>query len=222
MRQMTSRLAKSILACFLAGLFVLLPLFLTVAAVVWLAGVVKELIGRGTFVGGILESIGLRFVGEGVFAYILGWVLVLAAIFLLGVIVQFGARRFIIQLIDGVIHRIPLIGRVYGTSKQLVQMFEAKDEAELKAMSVVYCRFGGDGGPGVLALMPTSEQFLFEGRLHHVVIIPTAPVPFGGALLFMPVEDVKPADMSVDGLMSIYVSMGVTAPEFLTHGSRQE
>jgi uncharacterized membrane protein len=44
---------------------------------------------------------------------------------------------------------------------------------------------------------------------------PNGPVPFGGALVFMPSESVQPADMSVDGLMSIYVSMGITTPQFL-------
>jgi uncharacterized membrane protein len=82
-------------------------------------------------------------------------------------------------------------------------------------MSVVFCSFSAGGGPGVLALMPSPERFRIDGRDYHVVIIPTAPVPFGGGLLFMPVELVRPSSISVDGLMSIYVSMGVSSGEFL-------
>ena len=52
-------------------------------------------------------------------------------------------------------------------------------------------------------------------REYQIVIIPTAPVPIGGGLLFMPTEMVQPADVSVEALMSIYVSMGITAPQFL-------
>ena len=48
----------------------------------------------------------------------------------------------------------------------------------------------------------------------------TAPVPVGGALLFVPSDNLLPADLSVDALMSIYVSMGVTAPEFLKTGEK--
>jgi uncharacterized membrane protein len=110
--------------------------------------------------------------------------------------------------------RIPLIGSIYGTSKQIVDMFDRKKGSELKGMSVVFCSFG-DGGPGVLALMPSPERFRIDGRDYNVVIIPTAPVPFGGGLLFMPVEMVRPSSISVDGLMSIYVSMGVTTAQFL-------
>jgi uncharacterized membrane protein len=49
--------------------------------------------------------------------------------------------------------------------------------------------------------------------------VPTAPVPIGGGLLFVPAEVVQPTDLSVDGLMSIYVSMGITASRFLARTS---
>jgi uncharacterized membrane protein len=142
-------------------------------------------------------------------------VLVLAAILLLGLVVQLGARRLLQRLLDAVLLRIPLVGKIYGTSKQIVDMFDRKDGAELRGMSVVFCSLGTPGGPGVLALMPSPQQFQIDGRSYYVVIIPTAPVPFGGGLLFMPVELVRPSTISVDGLMSIYVSMGVTTGQYL-------
>jgi uncharacterized membrane protein len=37
----------------------------------------------------------------------------------------------------------------------------------------------------------------------------------GGSLFFVPVTSVRPANLSVDAFMSIYVSMGVTGPQFL-------
>jgi uncharacterized membrane protein len=45
--------------------------------------------------------------------------------------------------------------------------------------------------------------------------VATAPVPTGGGLLFVPAEVVRPTDLSVEGLMSIYASMGITAGQFL-------
>jgi uncharacterized membrane protein len=47
------------------------------------------------------------------------------------------------------------------------------------------------------------------------VLIPSAPVPVGGSLIFVPAKSVVAADLSVDAFMSIYVSMGVTGPQFL-------
>ena len=47
------------------------------------------------------------------------------------------------------------------------------------------------------------------GETYHVVLVPSAPVPVGGALVYVPVKWVKPADIGIEGLMSIYVAMGV-------------
>ena len=55
----------------------------------------------------------------------------------------------------------------------------------------------------------------WQGRPHLAVLIPTAPVPFGGGLLFVPAEWVVPAAVGAEALTSIYVSMGMTAPQFL-------
>jgi uncharacterized membrane protein len=37
-------------------------------------------------------------------------------------------------------------------------------------------------------------------------------VPFGGALIYVPAEWIKPAEGGVERLMNVYVSMGVTPP----------
>ena len=155
-----------------------LPAVLTIGIVVWVAGFVHRLIGRGTIVGNGLQSLGLKFVANSTTAYVIGWTVVLVAIFSLGLLAQMGAKRFSQRLFDAVASRVPLVGSIYGTSKQLVSMFDRKDESEIKAMSVVWCFFGKEAA-GVLALMPTPERF------------------------------------RVNGLMSIYVSMGITAPQFL-------
>ena len=221
MKNAVTGVLKRFAGCFLAGLLAVLPAVLTIGIVVWVAGFVHRLIGRGTAVGNGLQSLGLNFVTNSTAAYVIGWVIVLVAIFGLGLLVQMGAKRFLQRLFDAVASRVPLVGSIYGTSKQLVSMFDRKNESEIKAMSVVWCFFGKEGGAGVLALMPTPERFRVHGRDYHAVIIPTAPVPFGGALVFMPTECVLSADMSVDGLMSIYVSMGITAPQFLNDQGKQ-
>jgi uncharacterized membrane protein len=46
--------------------------------------------------------------------------------------------------------------------------------------------------------------------------VPTAPVPFGGALLCVKAEWVKPAACSMDELLGMYMSMGMSAPAHLS------
>ena len=74
---------------------------------------------------------------------------------------------------------------------------------------------GKEPGTAVLAFLVSPDKFRIGETDYHIVIIPTAPVPFGGAMVFVPVHNIRPADMSVDGLMSIYLSMGVSAKQHI-------
>ena len=48
--------------------------------------------------------------------------------------------------------------------------------------------------------------------MHLTVLVPTAPIPVGGGLLYVPAAWVKPADIGIDTLTSVYLSMGITVP----------
>jgi uncharacterized membrane protein len=205
---------------FLAGVLTILPVAITVAIIAWVVGFIRQFVGLDTPVGHFLERFGLRFVSDNALAYLIGVVLVLAIIFALGVVVESGARTLIQRLLDAVLQRIPIIGSVYGTSKQIVSMFDQKDTDALKGMQVVFCYFGKETGAGFLALLVSPERYRINSRDYQIIIVPTAPVPIGGGLLFVPAEAVQPTDLSAEGLMSIYVSMGITASQFLAKASR--
>lgn len=202
--------------CFLAGVLAILPLAITVAVVAWVGAIVAQFLGPGTVVGQGLSKLGFHFATNPTAAYAVGAALVLAIVFLLGAAVESGAKNLVQRLLDAAVQRIPIIGSVYGTSKQLVGMVDRKQDAGLQGMRAVFCYFGGATGAGFLALLVSPQRFRLGGREYHIVIVPTSPVPVGGGLLFVPAEMVQPADVSIEGLMSMYVSMGVTAPQFLS------
>jgi uncharacterized membrane protein len=213
---------QRLLKYFLAGAFAVLPLVVTISVVVWVAGFVQKFVGPTTTVGRLVGNLGWRYSPDDrTFAYVIGWTIVLALVFLLGVAVEMGAKRLLQALTDSILTRVPVVGSIYNTSKQLVSMLDRQeDQADLQGMSVVYCVFGGDRGTAFLALLVSPQSYFVGGRECKIVIIPTAPVPFGGGLLFVPAENILAADMSVDGLMSIYVSMGVTAPQFMRNAMK--
>jgi uncharacterized membrane protein len=80
-------------------------------------------------------------------------------------------------------------------------------------MSPVWCFIGGQGSAAVLALLPKPDIIMVGGESYHVVLVPFAPIPFGGTLVYVPAKWVVPAEMRVEGLMSTYVSMGVASPK---------
>lgn len=205
-------IGKRFAAYFLAGVFAVLPLVITVLAVTWAIGFLNTLVGPETFLGRSLSHVGLRFVSDIRMAYVLGWIGVLAGILILGFFVESGMRRLWGRVTEAVFKRVPLVGKVYDASKQIVDMLDKHGDDKLAGMSVAYCTFGESGGAGVLALLPTPQTVPIKGRQYHIVLVPQSPVPIGGGLLFVPVESVEHVDMHIDTFMSIYVSMGVTVP----------
>jgi len=136
-------------------------------------------------------------------------------IMVVGMFVEAGARGFFQRLFDALLSRVPLVGGIYGTSKQVVGMLHKKEGDQLSGMRAVFCTFGQGPGCGVMALLVSPETFRIEEQDYLIVIVPTAPVPVGGGLLFVPRETVRPLDLTVESLMSLYISMGVTAPQFI-------
>jgi uncharacterized membrane protein len=206
---------KRVTGMFLAGVLALLPVIITVGVVIWVVDLLVTFVGPRTFLGRLLAGLGLTLRPGSNIPYVLGWLVVLGLIFAVGAAAQSGARRILMKLGDTLFARIPLLGSVYGTTKQVVELFDGHDKEAMKGMSPVFCFFGGGGELGLLAFLVSPEKVTVQGRAYHMVIVPTAPVPFGGALLFIPAERVVAADLSVDAMMSIYLSMGVSGKEFL-------
>jgi uncharacterized membrane protein len=208
---MIRRSFRTIASTWLAGLVVLLPLALTAGVLYWAFSLINSFIGPGSFVGGLFAAIGYPFSSNPGLAYVFGTLVLIAAIYLLGLVAQAGLERPLKLLADATVRRIPIIGRVYGLADSFAGLLDQKEEADIRAMSPVWCFFGGKGA-AVLALAPSAQPIEIDGRSYLAVLIPTAPVPFGGALLYVPAEWVRPADIGVDVLTGIYVSMGITPP----------
>lgn len=206
---------RRVFRCFLAGVLAILPVVITLAVVLWAAGFVRDILGPNGIAGESFRRVGLQFVSNSALAYGIGVLLALCAVLAVGLLVESGARSLLERAQDAVFSRIPIVGDLYGTSKQLVAVLNRKDPASMKGMRAVFCSFGKDGGGVVLALLVSSQRFRIQGREYHIVLVPTAPVPIGGGLLFVPVETVRPAAVSMEAMMSIYISMGITAPQFL-------
>jgi uncharacterized membrane protein len=208
---MIKRSFQSIAATWLAGLLVLLPLALTAAVLAWVFGLINRFVGPGSFAGRIFAALGYPFSSNPGLAYVFGTLVLIVAIYLLGLIVQSGLTGPLKRLTDRTVRRIPLVGSLYNLADRFVGLLDQKQEADIGAMSPVWCFFGGDG-VAVLALAPSPQPIEIDGRSYRAVLVPTAPVPFGGALLYVPVDWVRPANIGVDALTGIYVSMGITRP----------
>jgi len=192
-----------------------LPLAITIAVIIWLGSIFYRYLGPDSLFGEVLVLMGLPFGVSRLVAYLIGILFSLFGIFVLGILVQAGLQKGIQVMIQSVVRRIPLVGSLYDLTHRFVGIFDRKEDTDLKSMSPVWCTFGGEGGATVLALLPTPEPIVLHGNRYQVILIPTAPIPVGGGLVCVPESWIKPASFGMEGLTSIYVSMGVAIPKYV-------
>jgi uncharacterized membrane protein len=105
-----------IIRIFLSGVLALLPIMVTVMVTAWVASLVASYAGPGSFLGNLITSLGLNVYGSSTIAYFIGLGIILAVIFVLGLLVESGLRSWISNSFDWLMMRIPLVSNVYDLS----------------------------------------------------------------------------------------------------------
>lgn len=162
---------------FIAGFFVTVPLFISVAAFLWLFQLVDG------FVGPLYE----RFLGREVPG--LGILTTAAAVLLVGAIATNVVGKRLLQQAEALLLRVPLFRSIYAPVKQLVVAFSPDNEYGFKrvvliedqargfALGFLTKEFTIDRGQGVEALVavyvPTNHLYLGD-----VVICPREKAAF--------------------------------------------
>jgi uncharacterized membrane protein len=207
--------ARYIRNTFFAGALAALPLVATVAVIAWTVQLLYSYLGPKSLFGDGLSLFGFGLVDSEVVAYLMGLGIVVIAIFVLGVFVRSRLARAGQVALQALMHKIPVVRNIYDVIQSLVELLSQKDSNKLKSMSPVWLHFGGVGGSAVLGLLSTKEPVRIGELSYLAVLVPTAPIPVGGGLLYVPESWVVPADIGMEGVTSIYVSMGVTTAQHL-------
>lgn len=216
---MIRQMLQKLLGTWLAGLLALLPLLLTLSLLAWVVNLSHIYLGPNSPAGRFFTLFGQPFANHPVLEYLAGSLVLVLVIYPLGLAVQSSLKKPLAALVDRTVRRIPVVGSLYSLADRFVGLLDKKQDADIAAMSPVWCFFGGDG-VAVLALLPNPVPIQLEGRPYLAVLVPTAPVPIGGGLLYLPAEWVRPAQIGVDTLTSVYLSMGIVAPLSLLKDGR--
>jgi uncharacterized membrane protein len=209
---------RNLIRTLLVGVFGILPLAITFAVLAWVVVLLHNLVGPYSAFGTGLRKLGLTITGCEITAYAIGMIGTVLLVYCVGLVIENGFGRRVHTAIDTSMKRVPILNTVYDASKHVTRMLSRENDS-LKGMTPVMCYFGDDGKAATPALMPTQELVQLGDKAYHVVIIPSAPVPFGGALVCVKAEWVKPAECSIDELIGIYMSMGASAPASLGRGN---
>ena len=200
---------------FLAGLLAALPLLATLMLLYVLFDFVLQWVGPSSALGQALGRLGMGLSDREWVGYVLGLACMGVLLFLLGLLVEKGLQQGLNKVVNAIVTRIPVVSTVYNTLKTFIDLLSKREDKDMGSMQAVWVQFGGPGNVAVLALLSSAQAVTVNGVPTYAVIVPTAPVPIGGGLLYVPVEWVSSAQISMEALTSLYVSMGVTSPQHL-------
>ncbi len=193
---MIDKLKKS----FIAGIFVLLPLWVTAALLHWFFGEVDQLFSPilDGFLQQILPDLG-HIPGTGILTGLI-------VLLLLGALARNVAGQRILDAIDHLIQRIPGFRSLYTTVKQLTDAFSPGSTAAFKEVLLV--EYPREGSYAIGFRTATVRE---GARELVVVFIPTNHLYLGDILLLTEDKVVR-LDMTVEHAIRLLMSAGIASP----------
>lgn len=196
---------------FLAGILVVLPLFITIMILKFLLNMVMSL----------LSTTLMR-----VFPNIPIWLKMLASIgilvlliYLLGLTTGHFVGRWFLNRLDQLLLRIPLFRSIYGSSRDVVRIF-LNPERKSAFKEVVMVEFPGPGLNAFGFITGSITDAL--GRSCYKVFIPTTPNPTTGFLEVIEQSRVIRCGMTVEEGIKTIMSGGILGPDALPRMPAQE
>lgn len=197
----------------LTGLFTVFPLWLTwvVFSFVFtqLSKVGAPLVDA---VFGVLSPLfpkSSRAFDYGWLRFVLAVLLTLASLYLLGALANRVVGKRLLTWIDELIARIPFVQAIYGGSKKLLAVMQAKPEG---AQRVVLIDFP-NADMKAIGIVTRVIRDKDNGRELAAVYVPTTPNPTSGYLEIVPLDRLIQTDWSVDQAMAFIISGGAVSPE---------
>lgn len=192
---------------FLSGALLLAPLIVTVWALVKIIDLIggtfrpiyedylPQSLQRLPFFWDLLTTIGVLLLVTA-FGFLSNWVL----------------GKYFFSLGERAIQRIPAVGAVYQSVKQIVATFGGKNRNLFNKVVLVEYPRKGIWTLGFLTNKAQGEPQTAVGNDTWTVFVPTTPNPTSGFLLMLPREDVIELEMTVGDGMKMIISGGAVVP----------
>lgn len=189
-------LVKHLKGRFIAGLFVVIPMGITIFILSFLFNFTDGILGS------YLDQLFSIITGKELHFPGLGIVTGAVVIYLAGLLATNVLGTQLLKLGDDLMVRIPLVKSIYSSSKQLIKVFREGKSSYRRAVFVDWPR------PGVKAVGFVTAEVVRNGERLVVVYIPTMPNPTSGFALFFREEDVFESGMTVEDAVKFVVSGG--------------
>lgn len=208
-------------ANFFAGLAVVMPIVVSIAIVVWLFGTVSNITDALLFP--FPQEWTHQHGGLGPVKWywsVVAFMTAIALISLLGALARHYLGKKLIEIVDLILLRVPLLNKIYGTIKQVNEAFSSNNRTSFR--QVVLVEFPRPGLHSVGFITGQQHQEVQAKTSMHVVsvFIPTTPNPTTGFLILVPATSLIRLDMSVAEGIKFIISLGSVAPEYAAQATQ--
>ena len=207
-----ARLFRRIRGYFFAGILVTMPLAITFAVARWfilfvdsqIVPIIPAAWNPDTY---LKEVLGFEIGLPG-----LGVVILLITITLIGTLAAGFVGRYVVNLGENILARMPVIRSVYSSIKQILEtVLQQQSQAFRQAVLVEYPRRGIWAVGFITGETEGEVQNLTNEEVINI-FLPTTPNPTSGFLLFVPREDLVILSMSVEEAVKMVISGGIVTP----------
>ena len=185
---------------FIAGLFVTVPLVVSVVAIVWVF----------RFADRLTSGLGERVIGTRVPG--LGLVTTAAIVLIVGAIATNMIGRRLLDRTESILLHIPLFRTVYAPVKQLISAFSPDNEFGFKRVVLIE-----DAARGYLLGFLTKEFTVDRGRGPETLLAVYVPTNhlYLGDVIVCPVERASFPEISVEEGIRVFLTGGMGLPDQL-------
>ena len=195
--------AKHIKSKFFTGLFILIPLIVTVYIVYAIISFFEPLVAP------IVKNVFFRLSGREIYIPGVGFVLFIVITYITGMLASNYFGKTALSRGEKILKRIPVVKTIYGSVKDMTEAFSSNKVKSFKEAVLVEFPF-----PGRYTIGFVTKRIEIEEKPFCTVFIPPTPIPTAGFLIMVREEDLKFLDISIDTAVKYIISLGTTKIDF--------
>ncbi len=218
------RIIRDLRAYFIAGLLVMIPVFVTVRLTLWVYSKINDPVNRwirdhtlmdewfrSTFYSLAPKWLADRVSYEGHIPG-LGLLITILVILAIGVLGKNYIGNRTLSYFELILNRIPLIRRIYKGAKQVSEVFLERNRNLFQAAVLIEYPRKGIWTMGFLTQTESGEVNEKLNLEMACVFISTTPNPTSGLLVILPRKDLVFLDMSIEEALKMVISGGLVTP----------
>ncbi|HVN96824.1 MAG TPA: DUF502 domain-containing protein [Syntrophorhabdaceae bacterium] len=193
---------KHIKSKFFTGLFILIPLIVTLYIIYFVISFFEPLVAP------LVKSALARLSGRELYIPGAGFILFIIITYITGILASNYFGKKALARGEQLLKRIPVVKSIYGSVKDMTEAFSSDRIKSFKEVVLVEYPF-----PGRYAIGFVTKRIQINSKQLCSVFIPTTPNPTSGYIILVQEEELTFLDIPADDALKYIISLGTARTE---------